>query len=226
MKQLPLKLEYRPALDGEDFLLAPNNQDAVSWLDKWPDWPTTGLVIYGPIGSGKTHLAQVFLAQTKGCLVTAEEVLNNTAYSFPNTAACVLEDADATIGSTQCEEALFHLYNVLGESNCRILLTARKPPTQWNIALADLSSRLNSAAAVEIGAPDDTLLSALLVKQFADRQLKVDECLITYLISRMERSFNAVQRVVDAADKAALAGQQKITKPLLGKVLRDIDTKV
>ncbi|MGY9015668.1 MAG: HdaA/DnaA family protein, partial [Rhodospirillales bacterium] len=85
--------------------------------------------------------------------------------------------------------------------------------------------RLNAAATVAIGDPDDTLITALLVKQFADRQLQVDENLISYLVPRMERSFNTVQRVVDAADKAALAGQQKITKPLLGNVLRNMDSQ-
>ncbi|MBT3767142.1 MAG: hypothetical protein HOF84_14915 [Rhodospirillales bacterium] len=222
--QLPLNLKHRPALGGEDFLLAPSNQDAVAWLDKWPDWPSTGLVIHGPTGSGKTHLAQVFLAQSGGRLIQHEEVLGDTAYAFAQAPACILEDADKLTGHRANEEALLHIYNALGETKCHLLLTARTPPGQWKISLPDLSSRLNAAASVAIGVPDDTLITALLVKQFADRQLTVDESLIAYLIPRMERSFDAVQRLVDAADKAALAGQQKITKPLLGRVLRDMET--
>jgi DnaA regulatory inactivator Hda len=221
--QLPLNLEYRPALSGEDFLLATNNQEAISWLDKWPDWPTTGLIIYGPAGSGKTHLAQVFLAQTQGRLIGPDELIQETAYNLVNAPACIIEDAGTVIDGAAHEEALFHLYNALGETKCRLLLTARTPPALWDIALPDLRSRLKAAATAGIGAPDDTLITALLVKQFADRQLQVNENLIFYLLSRMERSFNAVQRVVDAADKAALAGKQKITKPLLNKVLRNLD---
>ena len=224
--QLPLNLEYRPALSGEDFLLAPNNQEAIAWLDKWPDWPTTGLVIYGPAGSGKTHLAQVFLAQTQGRLIKPGELIQEPAYNLVSAPACIVEDADTAINGAAHEEALFHLHNALGESKCHLLLTARTPATQWGIALPDLRSRLNAAATVAIGDPDDTLITALLVKQFADRQLLVDENLISYLVPRMERSFNTVQRVVDAADKAALAGQQKITKPLLGNVLRNIDSQL
>lgn len=222
--QLPLNLEHRPALGGEDFLLAPSNQDAVAWLDKWPNWPTTGLIIHGPAGSGKTHLAQVFLGQSEGKLVKPDEVIEDVVYTFAKAPACILEDADQFIGQPETEEALLHLYNALGESKCHLLLTARTPPAHWNIALADLRSRLNAAGTVALSAPDDTLITALLVKQFADRQLKIDEGLIAYLIPRMERSFDAVQRVVDGADKAALAGQQKITKPLLGGVLRDMET--
>ena len=223
-KQLSLNLEHRPALGGEDFLLAPSNQDAVAWLDKWPEWPSTGLIIHGPTGSGKTHLAQVFLAQSEGRVVKPEDILGDAVYSFAKEPACVIEDADRFIGSAENEESLLHVYNALGESKRHLLLTARTPPSQWNIFLPDLSSRLNAAANVAIGAPDDTLITALLVKQFADRQLTVDESLIAYLIPRMERSFDAVQRLVDAADKAALAGQQKITKPLLGRVLQVIET--
>jgi chromosomal replication initiation ATPase DnaA len=222
--QLPLNLKHRPALGGEDFLLAPSNQDAVAWLDQWPDWPTTGLVIHGPRGSGKTHLAQVFLAQSNGRLITSEEVLGDNFYAFAQAPACILEDADKLMWHSANEEALLHLYNALGETQCHLLLTAKTPPGQWNISLPDLGSRLNAAASIAIGAPDDTLITALLVKQFADRQLTVDESLIAYLIPRMERSFDAVQRLVDGADKAALAGQQKITKPLLGRVLRDMET--
>ncbi|MBT7769548.1 MAG: DNA replication protein [Rhodospirillales bacterium] len=222
--QLPLNLEHRPALSGEDFLLAPSNQDAVAWLDKWPGWPSTGLVIHGPTGSGKTHLAKVFLAQSEGRLIKSTEVLGDDFYAFSRAPACILENADKLMGSSANEEALLHLYNALGENKCHLLLTAKTPPGQWNISLPDLSSRLNAAASIAIGAPDDTLITALLVKQFADRQLSVDASLIAYLIPRMERSFDAVQRLVDAADKAALAGQQKITKPLLGRVLRDMET--
>ena len=222
--QLPLNLEHRPALGGEDFLLAPSNEDSVAWLDKWPDWPSTGLVIHGPTGSGKTHLAQVFLAQSEGMLIKSGEVSGDTAYSLAQAPACILEDADKLMGHSANEEALLHLYNALGESKCHLLLTAGTPPGQWNISLPDLSSRLNAAASVAIDAPDDTLITALLVKQFADRQLTVDEGLIAYLIPRMERSFDAVQRLVNTADRAALAGQQKITKPLLGRVLRDMET--
>ncbi len=223
--QLALDFDHRPSLGGEDFLIAPPNAEAVRWLDAWPDWPGPALVIFGPGGSGKTHLAQVFQAKSNARRVTAAELGESQPPQYLGDApAAILEDADAIMddGGGGTEEAVLHLYNHLAESGRHLMLTAKQPPARWGIGLKDLASRLNTASQAGIGAPDDALIAAVLVKQFADRQLKIDADLISFMLTRMERSFEAARAMVAAIDALALEQRRNITVALVRQVLDQI----
>jgi chromosomal replication initiation ATPase DnaA len=215
-RQLALDLGHRPALGREDFLLAPSNADAVAWLDRWPDWPAPALAIYGPEGSGKTHLAQVWRARSGASLLAAAAL---SAAAVPALAAqpVVIEDADRGVD----ERALLHLYNLLAERRLHLLLTGRRAPARWPLGLADLRSRLNAAPAAALAPPDESLVGAVLVKLLADRQLRVGDEVVGFLLARLERSFAAAQRIVAALDRAALAQRSNITVPLARQVLQD-----
>ena len=168
--------------------------------------------MWGPEGCGKSHLAQVFLARTGGRLVTVPDagaVVAGQAY--------VMEDLDRA--PSLDEEALFHLFNALKSAEGRILVTARTAPSRWDVRLADLASRLKGSPAVEITAPDDALLAALLVKHFSDRQLRVDAEVVAYMVPRMNRTFQAAADLVAAIDAEALARKRAVTVPLVRKVL-------
>ena len=220
--QLALDFDHRPSLGGEDFLIAPPNAEAVRWLDAWPDWPGPALVIFGPAGSGKTHLAQVFQAKSNARRVTPADLGENQPPAYLGDApAAILEDAERMCGPDGGgpEEAVLHLYNHLAESGRHLMLTAKQPPARWGIGLKDLASRLNAASQAGIGAPDDTLIAAVLVKQFADRQLKIDADVISFMLTRMERSFEAARAMVAAIDAAALSQRRNITLPLVRQVL-------
>lgn len=220
--QLLLDFEHRPALGGEDFLVAPNNAEAVAWLDRWPDWPAVALVIHGPPGCGKTHLTQVFLAATGGAAIAGADLAKTLPQQLLGDAtAAVIDGADTALG-VGSEAELLHLYNVAAETGRKLLMSARRPPARWDIGLPDLRSRLATAIAVEIGLPDDPLIAALIVKLFADRQLRIDDDIVSYLLPRVERSFDAVYRIVAAIDKAALAERRKITVSLVRRVLRAV----
>lgn len=222
--QLTLDFEHRPALGGEDFLVAPPNAEAVGWLDAWPDWPGTALVLFGPAGSGKTHLAQVFQGMSRARLISSSDLRESQPPSYLGDApAAILENADvvSTDRDGALEEAVLHLYNVLQESDRHLLMTAKQPPARWGIGLKDLSSRMNAASQAGIGAPDDALIAAVLVKQFQDRQLKIDEDVISFMLARMERSFEAARYIVRAIDDLALKERRNITVPLVRKVLEN-----
>jgi chromosomal replication initiation ATPase DnaA len=216
MTQLPLELPHRPALGRADFLVAPCNAAAVAWLDHWPRWPAPALALSGPPGSGKSHLAQVFAARS-GARFIASAALTTAAVPalLGNASAAIVDDAD---GAGQ--EPLLHLYNLLAERRGHLLVAAREPPARWNLALADLRSRLVAAPVAAVAPPDEALIAALLIKLFADRQLQVGEGVVAYLALQLERSFAAVQGAVAELDAAALAEHRRITVPLAKRVLR------
>ncbi len=221
--QLPFSFDHRPALSDEDFLVAPCNREAVAWLDRWPRWPTPALILHGPPGCGKTHLAGVFMARSGARAITPEALAGSEPSALlAGVPACVVEDTGERLGGA-AEEALLHLHNTARESGRHVLLTARHAPGRWPTALPDLRSRLNAATAVGIGPADDGLIAAVLVKLFADRQLRVDDALIGYVVARMERSLGAARRLVAAIDAAALAGRRNITVPLVRDVLAAMD---
>jgi DnaA regulatory inactivator Hda len=224
--QLPLELPLRPALGREDFLVAPCNEVAVAWIDRWPDWPGPAVALYGPPGCGKTHLCQVWRAASGAVEIDAELLARAEPPELLGAArACVLDDAEALLGGGSADaERLLHLFNFVVERGGQLLLASRAAPARWPCGLADLGSRLAAATAVRLAAPDDALMEALLVKLFADRQLAVGEELLRYLLARMERSFAAARALVAALDRAALAEGRAVTIPLARRVLEGYQT--
>lgn len=223
MTQIPFDFDHRPALGGEDFLVAQSNADAVAWVERWPDWPTTVLAISGPKGSGKTHLAHVFQALSGATLLSHQDLARLGADAALHGAkALVLEDVEGFL-DLGLEEELLHLYNLAQETGVKVLMTATQPPARWVIGLKDLSSRLKTAQVADISAPDDALLTALVVKQFADRQLSVEQDVLAYMLSRMDRSFAGVRTLVEAIDEMALSQKRAITKPLVRQALDSLE---
>jgi DnaA regulatory inactivator Hda len=211
--QLTLGLSHRPALGRDDFLVASSNAEAVAWLDRWPDWPATALALHGPAGSGKSHLAQVW--RRRSGAIEAGRSFDPPVLAAAG--AVVLDLGDAA--GPADERALLHLYNLLAERRGHLLLVGREPPARWPVALPDLSSRLSTAPAVALLPPDDELRAAVMVKLFADRQLRVDAEVVTYLLQRLDRSFAAIGDIVAALDETALAERRPITVPLARAVL-------
>ena len=207
-QQLPLDLEYRPALGMADFVIAPGNRDAVAWIDRWPDWPSHALAIHGPKGSGKTHLAHVW--QTRSEAVFLERAPSDDLPLGDGPHAVVLDQPQSWP-----DAALFHLYNRLREAGGHLLIVSETPPARWPVALPDLASRLASIPAVALSTPDDDLLVAVMAKQFTDRGLEVNEDVLRYVASRVERSFAAAADMVARIDRAALAQQRRVTLALV-----------
>lgn len=218
--QIPLDLGHREALGRDDFFIAPCNESAVAWLDAWPGWQGPALCIYGSEGCGKSHLAQVWRARSGAVAVDGRGLAESgPADLLGEATAAVFDDADAASD----EVALLHLYNLLADRQGHLLLTAKAAPARWGIGLADLRSRLAAAPAVQVGAPDEGLLGAVMIKLFSDRQIHVDHDVVIYLLTRIERSFEAVCDAVEAIDRAALSAHRKVTVPLVRDVLREMN---
>lgn len=217
-RQLPFDLPHRPAFGMEDFLVADCNRQAVAWIDRWPDWPAPLLVVHGPEGCGKTHLALVWKTRSGAGVIAAEDLAAADPGAYEGRFALVIEDIDAGL-SAQAQRNLLHIYNLAVEGGGYLLATSPRPPTAWNVGIPDLGSRLAAAPSAAIGAPDDDLLAAVIVKLLSDRQLKVGTDVVAYLLPRIERSFAAARRIVAAIDTAALAETRKITVALVREVL-------
>ena len=215
--QLPLDLGHRPALGREDFLVAPCNEVAVAWIDQWPDWPGHALAFYGPSGCGKTHLAHVWRTESAAVFISENKLLaQDPEELLMGQRGCILDDLELPLVSNpELQRRLFHLYNFVREEAGYILFTGRQAPARWNISLPDLASRLSSVPSFEMGAPDDFLFEALLVKLFYDRQLSISKEVLRFLVLRLDRSFEAARQIVSTLDQASLASQREITIPFI-----------
>lgn len=215
-RQLALALEHAESYAREDFLAGPGNEDALTLIDSWPDWPANAVALVGPEGSGKTHLATIWVAAAGARVVSARALDETGLRSALATGALVIEDAAASD-----ERALFHLINMARGENAYLLFTARTVPATWPVATPDVTSRLRAMPVVSLQAPDDTMLRAVIVKLAADRQLAFDESVVSYLSTHIERSFAAARAAVIALDNEALRRGRPATRALAADMFRD-----
>jgi chromosomal replication initiation ATPase DnaA len=216
-RQLALALPHAERLTRDDFLEGPANEAGLSLIDSWPDWPNRIMLLVGPEGSGKSHLASIW-AELSGARSTSAYAL--TADAVPGalaTGALVVDDLKPQGFD---ERALFHLLNLARQDEAYVLMTARIPPSAFEVELRDLRSRLRAVPVVTLLPPDDLLLRALIVKFCADRQLIVDESVVSYLTSRIERSTTAARQAVELLDSEALRLGRPVTRALAAELLR------
>lgn len=216
-RQLPLDLVHAEGRSRDHLVVSDANRAAVALIDRWPDWPAPVTVLAGPAGSGKSHLGAIW-RETAGATVLDRRRIGEEASAGGG--ALLIDDADA--GGLD-ETGLFHALNAVRAGGGHMLLTARRFPAAWGVTLPDLASRLKTAATVEIGEPDDLLLSGVIAKLFADRQVEVEPHVVQYLVRRIERSLATAIRVVEKLDTAALEQNTRITRGLAAEVVEALD---
>jgi chromosomal replication initiation ATPase DnaA len=216
-EQLPLAFSHDAASGREDLLIADPLSAAVAIVDSWPNWPSPVVVLAGPIGSGKSHLAGIWQRRSGAAAISPKA--GSDAAVAAAAGPVVFEDADRS-GFDDAE--LFHVINSVRENGSSLLMTSRLWPMSWPVQLPDLRSRLKAATVVEIGEPDEELLSQVIVKLFADRQLYIDDKLVLFIVNRMERSLAAAQTIVDRLDRLALGRGARITRLLAAEVLNEL----
>lgn len=202
-------------------MVAPSNALALRSVEGWRDWPGGKLVLVGPEGAGKTHLAHVWAQEAGARIIASDALAGADIAALCKTSRIAVEDAGTVAGRADAETALFHLHNHLLERGGRLLLSARLPPRRWPLTLPDLASRLQAASCATLEPPDDTLLAAVLVKLFADRQITVPPRLVSYLVARMERSMATARALVARLDAKALAQARPVSRALAAEVLAE-----
>lgn len=214
--QLILDLPHRPALGAEDFLISQSNRAAADIIDRWPVWPQSSVVVVAPPRAGKTHLANVWRLKSGAARLDGRSLREADVVGAATCSALLVEDLHDGIAN---ERVLFHLLNLVREQRLSMLLTSRAPPGELNVSLPDLRSRLRALPLVMIAPPDETLLKAVLVKHFTDRQLAVEPHVIGHIALHMDQSMEAAATVVAEIDRQAMASHRKVTRALAAEVL-------
>jgi chromosomal replication initiation ATPase DnaA len=215
-RQLVLDLALDPRYGADDYLVTSSVAAAHDLVMGWPRWPGPAVLLCGPEGAGKSHLAAVWAAKTSADVYAASDLDMPSLDAAAQGSCAVVEDIDAPDAG---DVELFHLLNLAREKPLSVLLTSRQQPGPTWPLLKDLASRLRALPVARIEPPDDMLVRAVLVKLFDDRQLQVDEGVVDYIARRIERSIGAAREVVDGIDREALAANRRITRAVAAAVL-------
>lgn len=227
LRQTAFSFPANPQMQGQDFMVSECNKKAFTYINFWPEWVASGLVIYGPKGSGKTHLAHLFADKVDSMTRLLRKVpfydcgqitLKNVERICDSTEIIVLENLREDIN----EEALFYLFNHYNIRGRYMLWTSLRAPTKLRFKLKDLQSRLNMLPALEIKEPDDIMLRSLVLKLSADRQIQISPEILEYIVNNSERSFEKIERLVQEIDEISLAYKSAINYKVVKEALKNI----
>ena len=216
--QLILKFPTHQAYKKEDFYVSPSNQEAYDFINSWPKWIKRIINIFGPVGSGKTHLASILKNKTTFLQVDSSKLNQKTFLKFKTKEALIIENLDEKIS----EKLLFSLWNSALQDNKYLLITSKQPINSYKFKLQDLVSRVNSSLIIGIKLPSDDLISVILAKNFSDKQIKVEKKHIDYIIKRIDRSYEKISQFILTLDKYSLKKGSPFSLKLIKEVLKMI----
>ena len=227
-EQLVFNLDSKGKAGIENFFISESNDLAVNTIQNWKRWPDKKLLLIGPTGSGKSHLANFWLEETGAKMIAISEIFKLDVVELSENKGLVIENIDEVEGTslenkTLLEEKLFHLLNSIAQTSCYLMITSSTYVSSWNYKLPDLLSRLKTMAMVELMPPDDQLLIAVLLKQFDDRQIRVSPEFVLFVSKRINRSFGTIREFVTLVDKFTLKQKREITIPVASKILDYLD---
>ena len=216
--QLILKFPSHQAYKREDFYVSPSNQEAYDFINSWPRWIKKIINIFGPSGSGKSHLASILKNKTSCLQINSNELNEKIFIKYKTKETLIIENLDKKIS----EKLLFSLWNVALQDNKYLMTTSKKPISSYKFKLKDLESRVKSSLIIGINLPNDDLISVILAKNFSDKQIKVEKKHIDYIIKRIDRSYEKISQFILTLDKYSLKKGSPFSLKLIKEVLKMI----
>ena len=216
--QLILKFPSHQAYKKEDFYVSPSNQEAYDFINSWPKWIKRTINIFGPSGSGKSHLASILKSKTSCLQIETKKLSNEIFFKFKTKETLIIENLDRKVS----EKLLFSLWNIVLQDNKYLLITSKKPINSFKFKLRDLTSRVTSSLIIGINLPSDDLISVILAKNFSDKQITVEKKHIDYIIKRIDRSYEKISQFILTLDKYSLKKGSPFGLKLIKEVLKMI----
>ena len=216
--QLVLKFPEHRAYKKEDFYVSPSNQEAYDFINSWPKWIKRIINIFGPTGSGKSHLTSILKSKTSCLQIDSSELNEKIFYKFKTKEVLIIENLNEKIS----EELLFSLWNVALQDNKYFLINSIKPISSYKFKLPDLISRVKSCLIIGINLPSDDLISAIITKNFSDKQILVEKKHIDYILKRIDRSYEKISQFILTLDKYSLKKGTPFSLKLIKEVLKMI----
>ena len=216
--QLILKFPSHQAYKREDFYVSHSNQEAYDFINSWPRWIKRIVNIFGPSGSGKSHLASILKNKTSCLQINSNELNEKIFMRYKTKETLIIENLDKKIS----EKLLFSLWNVALQDNKYLMTTSKKPISSYKFKLEDLESRVKSSLIIGINLPNDDLISVILAKNFSDKQIKVEKKHIDYIIKRIDRSYEKISQFIFTLDKYSLKKGSPFSLKLIKEVLKMI----
>ena len=221
MKQKTLNFGYRDDHSVKNLYRSTCNEVAINFIYGWPETSINNNIfcIYGPTGSGKTHISKVWMEKSNAVIF---KCLSDLSFDCFNNFDRNLIFEDVAPNKNWPENLLFEFINEIKSSNLSLLITCSSDPLKLKWKTKDLVSRFTSFTNIEIKLPDDFLIKKLLIKQFADRQLSLDNEQIEYISKRIERSYSSVIQIVDRIDNLALQQKKSISKNIIKEAINSL----
>jgi chromosomal replication initiation ATPase DnaA len=216
--QLILKFPSHQAYKKEDFYVSPSNQKAYDFINSWPKWIKRTVNIFGPSGSGKSHLASILKSKTSCLQIETKKLSDEIFFKFKTKETLIIENLDRKVS----EKLLFSLWNIALQDNKYLLITSKKPINSVKFKLRDLTSRVTSSLIIGINLPSDDLISVILAKNFSDKQITVEKKHIDYIIKRIDRSYEKISQFILTLDKYSLKKGSPFALKLIKEVLKMI----
>ena len=216
--QLILKFPSHQAYKKEDFYVSPSNQMAYDFINSWPKWIKRTVNIFGPSGSGKSHLASILKSKTSCLQIETKKLSDEIFFKFKTKETLIIENLDRKVS----EKLLFSLWNIALQDNKYLLITSKKPINSFEFKLQDLTSRVTSSLIIGINLPSDDLISVILAKNFSDKQIVVEKKHIDYIVKRIDRSYEKISQFILTLDKYSLKKGSPFALKLIKEVLKMI----